>query len=101
MEQIDVLETNCMLQLPDQTFARVELASSLIPSGSTGDPRLLISMGVDVWIEMELEESLRFCHERIFHLKMMLEAIEDRHSHIQSHIDMFNLVQQCMSDLVE
>ena len=49
--------------------------------------KVLVNVGKDVFVEFQLLEAFRFCHEKIFHLKRMADALRDRQQEIRQHIE--------------
>lgn len=49
---------------------------------------LLVDIGKEIFVELSFLEALRFCHEKIYHLKRLLSSLYDREVEIRAHLDM-------------
>lgn len=46
-----------------------------------------MDVGRDVFVDFSTLEAKRFCHEKIYHLKLQLETLRDRETYLRVHID--------------
>lgn len=77
-------EKQMLLDMGDGVFGHAEL---------TKPNKFYVDVGLKVFVEMSTTESLRFCYEKVYHLRKKVESLGDQEVEIRTHLDMveFNL----------
>ena len=49
--------------------------------------KLLVDVGRGIFVELTIAEARRFCHEKLYHLRLQIQSLGDWEVDIRTHID--------------